>query len=78
MIKLSKPNRSVVAPGAGDALLNILLEFYGALTDLDRRSLTDGDKGDVTVSGGGKTLTIDVAYSRARLEDAKAMASLHP
>ena len=77
-MKLSKPNRSVVAPDASDQLLNVLLEFYGALIDLDRRSLTDSDKGDITVTGGGKTWTIDTAYSRARLEDAKAMASLHP
>lgn len=63
-----------------DQTLAILLEMYDALVDLDRRSLTAGDKGDVIVAGSGPTttLTIDAAYRRARIEDAKAIASFHP
>lgn len=77
-MKLSKPNRFVVTPPVGDPLLTILLEFYDALVDLDRRAIADGDKGDIVVSAGAKTWAIDAAYTRARLEDAKALASLHP
>jgi hypothetical protein len=43
--------------------------------------LADGDHGDIIVTGGGAgatSLTIDSAYTRARLEDMKAIASLHP
>jgi hypothetical protein len=40
--------------------------------------VADGDKGDIIISGSGTVWSVDTAYSRARLEDAKAMASLHP
>lgn len=63
-MNLSKPNKSTAdTSDNGARLLSQLIEFYDALLDLARPILAD---------------RIDKSYTRARVEDAKAIASLHP
>lgn len=63
-MNLSKPNKGMVeAQDDGARLLSQLIEFYDAILDLARPILA---------------ARIDVSYARARAEDAKAIASLHP